>query len=187
MSPPASEWRSYCKAYLAAVDGDAREASDLEVTYCLGVTKGLLNGLRIGSQIGALSFGSRLAVAVQARPGRGVQAVPARRIRRACSASAARRMRPRPICVRAVLGYLDKNPAHAATSDRRGFLRGLAGGVSLPLAAGRAAPRARGSTYRSAPGMRPCGLRSGRSCRWRCSRNLRQPLGPSGWSDGVSW
>jgi hypothetical protein len=61
VSTPASEWRSYCSAYLAAVDGNA-EASDLDITYCLGVTKGLLNGLRIGSQIGALSFGSRLAV-----------------------------------------------------------------------------------------------------------------------------
>jgi hypothetical protein len=61
MTPPASEWRSYCQAYLKALDGDAA-GNDLDVTYCLGVTKGLLNGLRIGSQIGALSFGSRLAI-----------------------------------------------------------------------------------------------------------------------------
>jgi hypothetical protein len=61
MSPPASEWRGYCKAYLEAIDTDA-QGNDLDITYCLGVTKGLLNGLRIGSQIGALSFGSRLAI-----------------------------------------------------------------------------------------------------------------------------
>lgn len=61
MSPPASEWRGYCKAYLEAIDSDA-QGNDLDVTYCLGVTKGLLNGLRIGSQIGALSFGSRIAI-----------------------------------------------------------------------------------------------------------------------------
>jgi hypothetical protein len=61
VSPPASEWRSYCQTYLKALDGDAA-ASDLDVTYCLGVTKGLVNGLRIGSQIGALSFASRIAV-----------------------------------------------------------------------------------------------------------------------------
>lgn len=61
ISPPASEWRSYCSAYMKAVEGDAT-ASDLDVTYCLGVTKGLLNGMRVGSQLGALSFGSQLAI-----------------------------------------------------------------------------------------------------------------------------
>jgi len=60
-SPPSSEWRGYCQAYLEAIDTDA-QGNDLDITYCLGVTKGLLNGLRIGSQIGALSFGSRLAI-----------------------------------------------------------------------------------------------------------------------------
>ena len=67
VSLPAREWKSYCSTYLAAIDGSA-EASDLDVTYCLGVTKGLLSGLRIGSQIGALSFGSRLAVANELDP-----------------------------------------------------------------------------------------------------------------------
>lgn len=61
ISPPASEWRSYCQTYLKALEGDTT-AGDLDVTYCLGVTKGLLTGMRIGSQIGALSFGSRLAI-----------------------------------------------------------------------------------------------------------------------------
>ena len=61
ISPPASEWRSYCSAFMKALDGDAA-ASDLDVTYCLGVTKGLLNGMRVGSQLGALSFGSQLAL-----------------------------------------------------------------------------------------------------------------------------
>jgi hypothetical protein len=67
MSPSASEWRGYCKAYLEAVDRDA-QGNDLDITYCLGVTKGLLNGLRIGSQIGALSFGSRLAIRYELDP-----------------------------------------------------------------------------------------------------------------------
>jgi hypothetical protein len=60
-SPPAKEWRSYCQSYLKALEGDS-DASDLDVTYCLGVTKGLLSGLRVGAQLGALSFGSRIAV-----------------------------------------------------------------------------------------------------------------------------
>jgi hypothetical protein len=61
---PAREWRSYCKAYLGALEGGAesKTASDLDVTYCVGVTKGLLTGLRVGAQIGALSFGSQLSV-----------------------------------------------------------------------------------------------------------------------------
>ena len=67
VSPPASEWRGYCSAYVAALDGKS-EVSDLDVTYCLGMTKGLLNGLRIGAQIGALSFGSRIAVRYQIDP-----------------------------------------------------------------------------------------------------------------------
>ena len=67
ISPPASEWRSYCQSYLAALDQSA-EASDLDITYCIGVTKGLLNGMRIGAQLGALSFGSRLAVQYELDP-----------------------------------------------------------------------------------------------------------------------
>jgi hypothetical protein len=65
--PPISEWRSYCEAYVKALDGD-KVVSDLEVMYCVGVTKGLLNGLRIGSQIGALSFGSQIAVKYELDP-----------------------------------------------------------------------------------------------------------------------
>ena len=61
VSPPAKEWRSYCQSYMKALEGDV-DASDLDVTYCLGVTKGLLSGLRVGAQLGALSFGSRIAV-----------------------------------------------------------------------------------------------------------------------------
>lgn len=64
VSLPASEWRGYCNAYLEAIDSDA-PGNDLDITYCLGVTKGLLTGLRIGGQIGALSFGSRLAIRYQ--------------------------------------------------------------------------------------------------------------------------
>jgi len=66
-SPPASEWRSYCTAYLAALDGD-KDASDLDVTYCVGVTKGLLSGMQVGSQLGALGFGSRLAIRYELDP-----------------------------------------------------------------------------------------------------------------------
>jgi len=38
MSPPASEWRGYCQAYVKALEGDT-QGNDLDVTYCLGMTK----------------------------------------------------------------------------------------------------------------------------------------------------
>ena len=108
-APLASEWKSYCSAYLAAVDGSG-EASDLDVTYCLGVTKGLLNGLRIGSQIGALSFGSRLAVVHGLDPDevfKQFQQQDPARLLGICSPASL----TAPDYVRAVLGYLDRNAA----------------------------------------------------------------------------
>jgi hypothetical protein len=111
IATPASEWSSYCSAYLAAVDGKA-EANDLDITYCLGVTKGLLNGLRIGSQIGALSFGSRLAVRYELDPDEVFKAFQQQdpdQILGICS----------PVTlnaadyVRAVLAYLDRKPGAA--------------------------------------------------------------------------
>jgi hypothetical protein len=123
ISPPASEWRSYCKVYLEAVDGGG-EASDLEVTYCLGVTKGLLNGLRIGSQIGALSFGSRLAVAYKLDPDevfKQFQQHDPSRLLGICSPADA----AAPDLVRAVLGYLDKNPATLQRPIGEVFYEGL--------------------------------------------------------------
>lgn len=108
VSPPASEWRSYCQAYVKALDGDTT-ASDLDVTYCLGVTKGLLTGLRIGSQIGALSFGSRLAIRYELDRDEVFQLFQtqdAGRLLGVCSPPAA----TTPDYVRAVLGHLEKNP-----------------------------------------------------------------------------
>lgn len=110
-SPPASEWRSYCQTYLKAVDGDAT-ASDLDVTYCLGVTKGLLGGLRIGSQIGALSLGSLIAVRFKHDPDeifKLFQAQDPSRLLGICAPGT----QATPDYVRAVLGYLEKTPANA--------------------------------------------------------------------------
>jgi hypothetical protein len=65
--PKASEWRSYCESYLKELSGQPG-ASDLDVTYCIGMTQGLLNGMRVGSQLGALSMGSLMAVKYQHDP-----------------------------------------------------------------------------------------------------------------------
>lgn len=106
--PPISEWRSYCEDYVKALDGD-KGVSDLDVTYCLGVTKGLLNGLRIGSQIGALSFGSQIVVKYELDPDevfKLFQTQDASRVLGVCSPPAL----PTPNYVRAVLAHLAKHP-----------------------------------------------------------------------------
>jgi hypothetical protein len=66
-APPAREWASYCRGYMKALEGDAT-ASDLDVTYCVGVTQGLLNGMRVGSQLGALGMGSLIALKYKLDP-----------------------------------------------------------------------------------------------------------------------
>jgi len=65
--PTGAEWHGHCKGYLRALDGDPK-ADDFDVTYCIGMTQGMLNGLRIGSQLGALSLGSTLAVTFDLDP-----------------------------------------------------------------------------------------------------------------------
>jgi hypothetical protein len=65
--PLAREWASYCRGYMKALEGDAT-ASDLDVTYCVGVTQGLLNGMQVGSQLGALNMGSQIALKYKLNP-----------------------------------------------------------------------------------------------------------------------
>jgi hypothetical protein len=68
ISPPTgADWQTHCKGYLRALEGDPK-ADDFDVTYCIGATQGMLNGLRIGSQLGALSLGSTLAVTFDLDP-----------------------------------------------------------------------------------------------------------------------
>lgn len=123
LSPPASEWRSYCQTYLKALEGDAA-ASDLDITYCLGVTKGLLNGLRVGSQIGALSFASRVAVEYKLDPDavfRLFQTQDPSRLLGICSSAS----NTAPDYVRAVLAHLEKNPDSLRRPIAEAFYEGL--------------------------------------------------------------
>jgi len=111
VTPPASEWRSYCQTYMKAVDGDTA-ASDLDVTYCLGVTKGLLNGMRIGAQLGALSFGSLIAVRYKHDPDEIFKLFAAQdpsRLLGVCAPAT----HATPDYVRTVLKHLEKSPADA--------------------------------------------------------------------------
>jgi hypothetical protein len=123
VSPPASEWRGYCQVYLQALGGDAK-TSDLDVTYCLGMTQGLLNGLRVGSQVGALSFGSLLAVRYEIDPDevfKLFQRQSQTRLLGVCSPSSAQTAD----YVRGVLAYLDKNPEGLARPIGEVFFEGL--------------------------------------------------------------
>ena len=67
-TPTAREWQTSCEAYVQALQG-IPQTDDLEVTHCLGLTLGLVEGMRIGSQLGALNFASELTVAFGLDPG----------------------------------------------------------------------------------------------------------------------
>lgn len=58
--PLASEWQADCRPYLAVLAG--QEGSDLDITYCTGLTRGILAGLGTGAGIGAVSMASALTV-----------------------------------------------------------------------------------------------------------------------------
>ncbi len=123
VSPPASEWRSYCQSYLKAVDGDT-SIDDRDITYCLGVTQGLLNGMRIGAQLGALSFGSRMAVTYKLDPDdvfKQFQAQDPARLLGVCPPPKV----ATPDYVRAVLRYLEKSPDLARRPIGEVFYEGL--------------------------------------------------------------
>jgi hypothetical protein len=122
-SPPASEWRGYCKAYLEALDGGAKD-NDLDITYCLGITKGLLNGMRVGSQIGALSFGSRLAVKYELDADevfKQFQMVEPMQLMRVCAPA----QTPAADYVHAVMAHLERNPDAVQRSIGEVFFEGL--------------------------------------------------------------
>ena len=123
VSPPASEWRGYCSAYVAALDGKS-EVSDLDVTYCLGMTKGLLNGLRIGAQIGALSFGSRVAVRYKLDPDEVFKLFQQQDPGYILGICAPATLNAADY-VRAVLAHLEKNPADLQRPIGEVFFEGL--------------------------------------------------------------
>jgi hypothetical protein len=94
------------------------------VTYCLGVTKGLLNGMRVGSQIGALSFASRVAIEYKLDPDAVFQLFQTQepeRLLGICSPAA----NGAPEFVRAVLAHLEKNPDDLGRPIAEVFYEGL--------------------------------------------------------------
>jgi hypothetical protein len=107
-APTAGEWQRSCEAYMQALQGMVR-GDDMEVTYCLGLTLGLVEGMRLGSQLGALNFGSQLAVAYQLEPGEVFA-----RFRGRTADSLLQVCPPEGVGLRAyvtaVYGYLARNP-----------------------------------------------------------------------------
>lgn len=63
----AAQWKASCDAFVASLDGGA-VGNDLEVTYCVGQTKGIMAALRTGAQLGALSMASTLSVLYELDP-----------------------------------------------------------------------------------------------------------------------
>ena len=57
----ASDWRDDCRAYVDILAGEAG-GDDLDVTYCIGQSQGIVEGLRTGSRIGAVGMASSLTV-----------------------------------------------------------------------------------------------------------------------------
>lgn len=57
----AGEWHADCRAYIGVLSGTG-DGDDLEITYCMGLTLGIVGGLETGSRIGALSMASLLAL-----------------------------------------------------------------------------------------------------------------------------
>jgi hypothetical protein len=57
----AAVWYDDCRSYVGILRGTS-DGDDLEVTYCMGQTLGIIEGLRTGSRIGALSMASLMSV-----------------------------------------------------------------------------------------------------------------------------
>jgi hypothetical protein len=60
----AAAWREDCASYVDVLRGGAG-GEDMELSYCIGQTAGITSALLTGSQIGAVSMASALAVAFQ--------------------------------------------------------------------------------------------------------------------------
>lgn len=57
----AQEWYEACTVFMNVLTGSG-QGSDAEISYCVGQTEGVVNALRTGAQIGAISFAGILTV-----------------------------------------------------------------------------------------------------------------------------
>lgn len=59
---PADQWWRGCSAFIEALRGAEGGDNDMVVAHCIGQSVGILDGLRTGSQLGAVSIASQLTV-----------------------------------------------------------------------------------------------------------------------------
>ena len=57
----ASDWYADCEVYIGVLTGTG-DGDDLDLTYCIGQTLGIVAGLETGARIGALSMASLITV-----------------------------------------------------------------------------------------------------------------------------
>lgn len=105
--PRAGEWLADCRAYLAVLAGE--DGSDLDITYCTGLTRGVLAGLGTGAGIGAVSMASALTV-LAGLPESEVRKVIEGMDRNQLLGICAPGDLPIADVVQTVAGYLDKRP-----------------------------------------------------------------------------
>ncbi len=58
----AGDWRQDCDAFISALSG-GEPGDDLDITYCVGQTEGIVAGLSTGSRIGAVGMALKAALA----------------------------------------------------------------------------------------------------------------------------
>ncbi len=133
-TPTAAEWQRSCEAYVQALQG-IPQGDDLEVTYCLGMTLGLVEGMRLGAQLGALNFGSELAVDYALDPGEVFQRFQAR-----SAGSLLQICPPDGVGLRAyvlaVHGFLAQNTSAATRPVTEVFFEALQSAFPCPSPAG---------------------------------------------------
>ncbi len=56
------DWLQDCDAFISALKG-GEPGDDLDITYCVGQTEGIIAGLATGSRIGAVGMASKLTLA----------------------------------------------------------------------------------------------------------------------------
>lgn len=144
----AAVWYSDCRAYIGILRGTS-DGDDLEVTYCMGQTLGIIEGLRTGSRIGALSMASLMSVLL------GLDSAQVFEVFKDASTEdllgyCAPPDQPGSAYILVVADYLDRNPASLEVSATAAFFEALREAYPCPTAA--AEPPADGDTAPAEPG-----------------------------------
>jgi len=119
----AAGWYSDCRAYIGILRGTS-DGDDLEVTYCMGQTLGIVEGLETGSRIGALSMASLMALLL------GLNSEEVFNVFKDASSEdllgyCAPEKQTGSAYILVVADYLDRNPASMEVSSTAAFFEAL--------------------------------------------------------------